>query len=204
MAFLLYLIGNFIYNYVIYVLRGVISMKKKFLIMLMMLVLAASFVYAQNNILFASVSPFALQSVETSWNTEHNSDYGWGIKTGYRRFVGPLLLGADLAAQGYIHPGTRVFTNVQLLAKVGGKVVISDKTDLNGEIGAGVEVDISGNVVNFLPVVAGSTSVSYFVKPKLAVVSAIDMSLTWPKSKDSSYSAYVWNYGFSVGFEYDF
>ena len=96
-------------------------MKKRILMVLMVLVLAISFIYAENNILFATVSPFALQSVDTSWETTHNSDYGWGVKAGYRRHVGPLLVGADLGYQGFIHSTVgRVLTSVQLLAPVGG------------------------------------------------------------------------------------
>jgi hypothetical protein len=36
------------------------------------------------------------------------------------------------------------------------------------------------------------------------VVIGTDFSLTWPKNKNSSYKATVWNLGVNVGLEYDF
>lgn len=172
---------------------------------MMLLVLAASFIYAENNVVFASVSPFALQTVKTDWDTSYTSDYGWNVKAGYRRFVGPFLLGADLAYQANFYSETEyVLSNVQLLAKVGGKVVLSEQADLNGEIGAGVEMAVSRHVINFLPVVSGSCSISTYVKPDMAVVTGADLSLTWPQTKDSSYKALVWSFGVNVGLEFDF
>jgi hypothetical protein len=180
-------------------------MKKRILMILMVLVLASSFIYAENNVLFATVSPFALQKVETSWDTSYNSDYGWGARAGYRRFVGPLLIGADLGYQGFKQPTTEyVLTSVQLLAKVGGKVVLADNCDLNAEIGGGVEMAVSRHVINFLPVVAGSVSLSSYVKPNMAMVVGADVSVSWPKTKDSSYKATVWQSDFNIGLEYDF
>ena len=180
-------------------------MKKRILMVLMVLVLAISFIYAENNVLFATVSPFAMQNVETSWNSSFNSDYGWGAKAGYRRFVGPLLVGADLGYQGFIHSTVgRVLTSVQLLAKVGGKVTLFENADLNAELGGGVDLAVSHSAVNILPAFAGSVSLSSYVKPNMAVVIGTDFSLTWPKTKDSSYKATVWNLGVNVGVEYDF
>ncbi len=172
---------------------------------LMLLILAASFVYAENNVLFATVSPFAMQNVETSWNSSFNSDYGWGAKAGYRRFVGPLLIGVDLGYQGFKQPTTElVLTSVQLLAKVGGKVTLFENAELNADIGGGIEMAVSSHVINFLPVFAGSVSLSSYLKPNMAFVFGSDFSLTWPKTKDSSYKATVLDFGVTLGLEYDF
>jgi len=180
-------------------------MKKRILMVLMVLILAASFVYAENNVLFATVSPFAMQNVETSWDSSYYSDFGWGIRAGYRRFVGPLLIGVDLGYQGFKQPTTEyVLTSVQLLAKVGGKVTLFENADINAELGGGVEMAVSRHIINILPVFAGNFSLSSYVKPNMAVVIGTDFSLTWPKTKNSTYKATVWNLGVNVGLEYDF
>lgn len=180
-------------------------MKKRILMILMVLVLASSFIFAESNVLFATVIPYDIQGVSSSWKTNHVSDYGWGVRLGYRRFVGPILAGVDLAYKGFIQPSTEyVLTNAQVLAKFGGKVVLSDNCDLNGEIGGGVELAMSRHVVNFLPVVAGSVSLSSYVNSNLAMVFGADFSITWPTTKGSSYSATVWESGLNIGLEYDF
>ncbi len=180
-------------------------MIKRILMILMVLVLAASFIYAENNVLFATVSPVSIQTVNTSWNTTHISDYGWGVKAGYRRFVGPVLFGTDLTYMGFVKSTTEYpLTNVQLMAKVGGKVSLADNCDLNCDIGGGVVMGVSRSVINFLPVVAGSCSLSTYFNSDMAVVVGADLSVTWPKSKGSSYTANDWAFGINFGVEYDF
>ena len=180
-------------------------MKKRILMVLMVCVLAASFIYADNTVVFATVSPFQLQKVDSNWGTSFTSRYGWGAKAGIRKFTGPVLLGLDLGYNGFIYSANDyALTTMQLLAKVGGKAVLSDTADLNGDIGFGVEMDYYKNVFSFYPVVAGSISFSKYVKPDTAVVFGVDSSLTWPKSEDSSFKSYVWDFGFIVGVEFDF
>jgi len=180
-------------------------MKKRILMVLMVMVLAASFIYAENNVFFATVSPYSLQNVDTAWDTSYVSEYGWGAKVGYRRFVGPFLFGVDLEYQDFIQPTTKnLLTNVRLLGKMGGKLIGGENCDVNGDIGFGVEMAISKHVINFLPVLAGSCSISSFVNPTTAFVMGTDFSVTWPKTTDSTYKATIWNLGFTFGVECDF
>jgi len=180
-------------------------MKKRILMVLMVCVLAASFIYAENNVVFASVSPFQSQKVDSNWYPSFTSKYGWGVRAGYRKFAGPLLLGTDLVYNGFTYSNTDyALASVQLLVKFGGKVVLSDDADLNGEIGGGIEMDYFKKVISFYPVVSASISFSKYVKPDMAVIFGVDSSMTWPRSEDSSYKASVWNFGFNFGVEFDY
>lgn len=180
-------------------------MKKRILMILVLLILAASFIYAEHNVVFATVSPYALQIGNSDWDTSFSSKYGWGAKAGYRVMGGPILLGVDLTYQGYVYPTTDyALTSARFLVKLGGEIALSNSVDLDVDAGAGVEMDYFKTTINFLPVVAGSISVSKDVKPNMAVVVGTDVSVTWPQSRETSYVATVWDFNINCGLKYEF
>lgn len=184
-------------------------MTKKVILLVLIAVVAVSSLFAMNNVVFVTGSPYAKQYVNSSVNTNYNSKYGFGFKAGYRHFDSVFLWGADVAYQNYTYKNngsdTKAYIgNLMFLAKIGGKVILSEKADLNGDIGCGLEVDFSRVATNCNFVIAGSGSVSYYVTPKVAVVGGMDLSVTWAKSKDSVYKTTQWNLVPMLGAEIDF
>jgi len=184
-------------------------MTKKVILLVLIAVVAVSSLFAVNNVVFVTGSPYAKKFVNTSVNENYGSNYGFGFKAGYRRHVGVVLFGADIAYQNYKFKNadtdtTAYLGDLQLLAKVGGKIVLSEKADLNGDIGCGLNIGFSRVATNYNFVIAGNGSVSYYVTPKVAVVGGLDLSVSWGKTADSVYKSTRWNLVPHLGAEIDF
>lgn len=182
-------------------------MTKKVILLVLIAVVAVSSLFAMNNVVFVTGSPYAKQYVNSNVNTHNGSDYGFGFKAGYRHFDSVVLWGADVAYQNfkYYNKGSDAkayIGNLQLLAKIGGKVILSEKADLNGDIGCGIDIVFSRVATNCNFVLAGSGSVSYYVNPKVAVVAGMDVSVEW--GKDPEYKTAAWNLVPQIGAEIDF
>ena len=188
--------------------KGVL-MNKKVLLLALIMVMAVSSLFAVNNVVFVTGSPYAKQYVNSSVDTHYSSNYGFGFKAGYRHFDSVVLWGADIAYQNFKYTNkdtdaTAYLGNLQILAKVGGKAVLSETVDLNGDIGCGLDIDFSRVAVNCNFVIAGSGSLSVFVAPKVAVVGGLDVSVVWAKSQGSVYKTAQWNLVPHIGAEIDF
>lgn len=182
-------------------------MTKKVILLVLIAVVAVSSLFAMNNVVFVTGSPYAKQYVNSSANTNYNSKYGFGFKAGYRHFDSVFLWGADVAYQNYTYKNngsdTKAYIgNLMFLAKLGGKVILSEKADLNGDIGCGIDVVFTRVATNCNFVLAGSGSVSYYVNPKLAMVGGMDLSVEW--GKDADYKSATWNLVPHLGAEIDF
>lgn len=186
--------------------KGVL-MNKKVLLLALIMVMAVSSLFAVNNVVFVTGSPYAKQYVNSNLNTNSGSKYGFGFKAGYRHFDSVVLWGADVAYQNYTYYNKGSDTNAYIgnlmfLAKIGGKAVITEKADLNGDIGCGVDVCFSRVATNCNFVLAGSGSVSFYVNPRFAVVTGMDLSVEW--AKDAVYKTATWNVVPHIGAEIDF
>ncbi len=184
-------------------------MNKKVLLLVLVMVMAVSSLFAVNNVVFVTGSPYAKKVVNTSVDTHYGSNYGFGFKAGYRRHVGIVLFGADVTYQNFKFKNadtdtTAYLSDLQLLAKVGGKVILSEKADLNGDIGCGLNIGFSRVATNVNFVLAGSGSVSYYVTPKVAVVGGLDLSVSWGKTANSEFKSARWNLVPHLGAEIDF
>jgi len=182
-------------------------MNKKILLLVLIMVMAVSSVFAVNNVVFVTGSPYAKQFVNSNLDTNNGSKYGFGFKAGYRHFDSVVLWGADVAYQNYTYynkgsDAKAYIGNLMALAKIGGKVIVSDTVDLNGDIGCGVDVCFSRVAVNCNFVLGGSGSFSFYVNPKVAVVAGMDVSVEW--AKDAQYKTATWNIVPQIGAEIDF
>lgn len=184
-------------------------MNKKVLLLVLVMVMAVSSLFAVNNVVFVTGSPYAKQFVNSNVDTSFNSKYGFGFKAGYRHFDNVFLWGADVAYQNYKYYDKETDTNtylgnLQILAKVGGKIILSEKADLNGDIGLGVNIARSRSATNCNLVIAGNGSVSFYVSKMIAIVGGVDLSVSWSKSKNSVYKTTEWNIVPMLGAEIDF
>ena len=182
-------------------------MKKKFLLLALIMVMAVSSLFAASNVFFVTGSPYAKQFVKSNLNTNNTSDYGFGFKAGYRHFNSVVLWGLDVTYQNYNYYNSGSDThayigNIMFLAKVGGKVVLSEKIDLNGDIGCGIDLCVSRIATNCNFVLAGSGSFSFYANSKAAMVVGMDCSVEW--AKDSLYKTVTWNLVPYIGAEIDF
>ena len=172
--------------------------------MLLILFVSVSSVFAINNVISVSASPYAIQSYSSSLETKATSNYGFGAKAGYRYHIGLFLLGADVSFQNYrytINEKLVTLNNLRVLAKVGGKVALSEQLDLNGDIGAGINMGLSRVSTNFNFTFGASGSVSYYLNPKLALVGGADVYFEWPKAKNSEYKAFLLSIVSTIGVE---
>jgi len=182
-------------------------MKKKFLLLALIMIVAVSSLFAAKNVVFVTGSPIAKQYVKSNLNTNNDSDYGFGFKAGYRHFDNVVLWGFDVAYQNYDYFNKESDThayigNLMVLAKIGGKVVLSEKIDLNGDIGCGIDVCFSRIATNCNFVLAGSGSFSFYSESNFALVLGMDCSVEW--AKDSLYKTVTWNLVPHIGAEIDF
>jgi len=184
-------------------------MKKKIFLLTLIAVMAVSSLFAAKNVVFLTGSPWAKQYINTSVGDYFRSDYGCGAKVGYRHHDGVGLLGVDVTYQNYSYytqdtDTTAYLGNLQLIGKLGGKLVLSQKVDFNLDGGFGINVGFSRVATNFNPMIAGSGSLSFYVNPSVAVVMGMDASLSWSESENSAFEAAVWNLVPHIGAEIDF
>jgi hypothetical protein len=186
--------------------RKEVLMTKKVILLVLITIVAVSSLFAMNNVVFVTGSPYAKQINVNNFKNV-GSNYGFGFKAGYRYFDSVFLWGFDVAYQNYKYNGAETSVHLgdlQILAKIGGKIAVSDKVDLNGDIGCGIEIGFSRKAVNYLFAVAGDASMSFYVTPKVAVVGGLDISVTWPKTSKTVYKSAEWNIVPVLGAEIDF
>ena len=177
---------------------------KKLVLFALILCVSVSAVFAVNNFVNVSASPFAFQTYSSFAGTELISDYGFGFKAGYRHFVGKFLVGVDMSYQNYryrVNSNPVILGGVQILAKVGGKLAFSEKVDLNVDFGAGVNIGISRLSTNYNPMIGANISLSFNTGRNLSVTAGVDYYLEWAKAKDSEFRSTQWSTVPSIGLE---
>jgi len=176
---------------------------KKIILFALILCVCVSALCAANNIWTFAAAPFAAQFYSSSLDTYRTSNSGFGLKVGYRHYLGSFLLGADVSYQNYkyiVNKNPVRLASLQILAKVGGKVSI-ERMDLNADIGVGASVGISRNSTNYNLMVGGNVSASYFFSQNVALTGGADAYLEWTKSNDSEFRSILWSIVPSLGVE---
>lgn len=179
---------------------------KKLIILLVVATVAVSSLFAVNNIINVSVSPWGTHLVSTDWGTSHSSDYGWGATVGYKRHVDKFLLGGEISYFGFKDTGATLPVTInmgRIMAKVGGKIVVSPKVDINIDFGAGFEIAKS-NTTSYLFVLGSNASTSLYVSSNVAITFGADFAFTWVRTKGTSYKASIWTINPALGVEIDF
>lgn len=177
---------------------------KKLIVFALILCVSVSAVFAINNFLTVSVSPYAAQFYSSFAETKRVSDYGFGFKIGYRHFVGSFLVGADVSYQNYryiVNDNPAILRSAQLLAKLGGKIIISEKVDLNADIGAGVNIGVSRLSTNYNPMIGANVSMSFNTGKNVSVTAGSDFYVEWSKAKDSEFKSVQWSIVPAIGLE---
>ncbi len=185
-------------------------MTKKIIIIMLISVVAVSFLFAEKKENFVTVtgSPYGKQFITTSISGNYGSDYGFGFKAGYRYSLNMFLLGADISYQNYIYNfnnNRASLNNLQILAKIGGKIDLSDRISLNGDVGIGVDVGLSRVTTNFTNLLIGASgSVSFYFCEDVAVLSGLDFSIEWANSGKSEFKSTQFNLIPMLGIEVNF
>ena len=177
---------------------------KRLILLALILCVSVSALFAVNNFLTVSASPYAVQYYSSSLETKYTSDYGFGFKAGYRHFVGVFLIGADVSYQNYmymVNGHSARLGGVQILAKVGGKAVVSSKVDLNADFGVGMNIAISRLSTNCNPMLGANASISLNVAGNVAITGGADAYVEWAKAKDSEFRSVQWSIVPSLGVE---
>jgi len=177
---------------------------KRLILLALILCVSVSALFAVNNFLTVSASPYASQSYSSSLETKYTSDYGFGFKAGYRYFAGSFLLGADVSYQNYRYTvnGNQVKVGgVQILAKVGGKLIVTNGIDLNADFGVGMNIAISRLSTNCNPMLGANASLSFHVAGNVAITVGADVYVEWAKARDSEFKSVQWSIVPSLGVE---
>ena len=167
-------------------------MKRKMLAVLIVCTLALLSVSAATHSILAQVSPYSYQKVELRLPAEYKSDYGWGVKVGYRFHYSEVgKIGADISFSSYKH-STRYFV-FSLLAKTEAQIKFSDVLNLDMDFGAGAEIRSYKSVSRVYPVVGGYVGLSYAVSPMVDITAGTDLRLSWQDNSNNFYSSYDLN-----------
>ncbi len=182
-------------------------MKKKVLSVLLLALVAVSFLAASDNSISLTGTPYGMQFVSTTINTKHRSNYGFGFKAGYTHSFGVFQVGADVSYRNYKYNKEHITAhlgNLQVLAKVGAGFELSEKMRMSVNAGVGGEFDVSRLSSNINFVLGADLNVSYKLSDKFSIVGGLDFTRSTAASKNSNYKASIINLNPTLGAQMNF
>ncbi len=182
-------------------------MRKKVLSVLLLALVVVSFLAASDNSVSLTGTPYGMQFVSTTINTNHRSNYGFGFKAGYTHSFGIFLVGADVSYRNYKYIKEHITAhlgNLQVLAKVGAGFKLSEKMAMSVNAGVGGEFDVSRLSSNINFVLEADLNLRYRISKAFSIVAGAEFTRSTAKSKDSVYQATVLNLNPVLGVQMDF
>lgn len=165
-------------------------MIKKPIILMILLVLTLSCVFAGNSSVTVKASPYSFQYVER--NSGYSSKYGFGIEAGYRYTIWKSLsVGAELKYSNYSYRETNTAYHViSLLPNVGWTQDFDEKWSATGNLGAGIQARLVGDKKALFFAMNLYLGAGYKVTEKITVTAGADLGLAFQNgSKDLSVDA---------------
>ena len=163
---------------------------KKPIIVMILLVLAISCVFAGKSSITVKVSPYSYQYVEK--DAGYSSTYGFSFQTGYRYdFNKGLSVGADLKYSNYRYNElSNAYHVISLMPNAGWSFFFGDKWSATANLGAGIQKRIIGDKSALFFATNLYLGAGYKVTEKVAITLGADLGLAFQKgSKDFSVDA---------------
>lgn len=166
-------------------------MKKSITVALLCLLVCA-FVFASDHNINVQVSPYSYQHIGLRVPAEYKSDYGWGLKAGYRFHYSEVgEIGADFSFSDYKYSSdtSNRYLVYSLLVNVGTQIKITKAMGLDIDFGAGAEIRNWKSVTNVYPVFGCYVGLSYAVSPMVDLTAGTDLRIGWQDNNNSFYSS---------------
>lgn len=164
-------------------------MKKKLVVVLTVCLLALTSAFASHSVSL-QVAPYAIQNIRFQTSKEYDSEYGFGVKAGYRYAYDDLaFVGADLSFSDYNYGDTdERYLVLSTLAKYGFMIPINNLY-LDFDMGAGVDLRIYDSVSKFYPSFGFYMGLGYKFNEMIEFTGGADLHVAWQDHSTEAFSS---------------
>lgn len=164
-------------------------MRKKLFVALAVFLLALTCTFASHSISFQA-SPYSVQKLSIQTSQEYVSEYGWGVKAGYRYSYADLaFVGADLSFSDYKYDEHNSrYLVLSTMAKYG-FVIPMNNFYMDFDMGAGIDLRMFDSMTKFYPSFGVYMGLGYKVSEKVELTAGADFHAAWQTHATESLSS---------------
>ncbi|MCR4676459.1 MAG: outer membrane beta-barrel protein [Sphaerochaetaceae bacterium] len=164
-------------------------MKKRPIVLLVICLITLSCAFASHSVSLQA-SPYAIQKICFQTSTEYVSEYGWGVKAGYRySYAESVFVGTDLSFSDYKYDETSSrYMVLSAKAKYGFKIPMNNFY-MDVDMGAGVDLRIFDSIAKFYPSFGVYMGFGYKVSKKVELTAGTDLHVAWQTHETEDFSS---------------